>query len=106
MHARTRLFRRLFVADVSSVLELPAAYMWVVGVLGLRQPLGGIVACGRAEAKTGLGWSKTSSTFSRKRATVYHVAFFLLKILARFNNLQNQTNFIGSPFGGFLWGTI
>ena len=67
LHACTPLFRRLFVADVSSVLELACLY---VGVLGLGQPLGGIVACGRAEAKTGWGRSWTSSTFSRRRATV------------------------------------
>ena len=66
LHACTPLFRRLFVADVSSVLELLCLY---VGVLGLVQPLGGIVACGRAEAKTGWGRSWTSSTFLRRRAT-------------------------------------
>ena len=43
LHACTRLFRRLFVANVSSVLELACLY---VGVLGLGQPLGGILACG------------------------------------------------------------
>ena len=52
LHACTRLFRRLFVANVSSVLELPCLY---VGVLGLGQPLGGILACGRAEVQNWVG---------------------------------------------------
>ena len=52
LHAYTRLFRHLFVADVSSVLELPCLY---VGVLGLGQPLGGILACGRAEVQNWVG---------------------------------------------------
>ena len=43
LHACTHLLCHLFVADVSSVLELPCLY---VGVLGLGQPLGGILACG------------------------------------------------------------
>ena len=82
LHACTRLLCHLFVADVSSVLELPCLY---VGVLGLGQPLGGILACGRAEAKTGWGWSKTSSTFSRRRATVCHVALACYKAESRIN---------------------
>ena len=56
-----------------------------VGVLGLQQPLGGILACGRAEAKTGSGWSKTSTTFSRRRATVCHVALACYKAESRIN---------------------
>ena len=56
-----------------------------VGVLGLQQPLGGIFACGRAEAKTGSGLSKTSSTFPRRRATVCHVALACYEAECRIN---------------------